>query len=75
MQIRSMHCTGVKNRARRKKIPRSCPIGHKREIDNRFASLDYFISRIASFAAFATLNFTTFFAGICIVSPVAGFLP
>jgi hypothetical protein len=29
---------------------------------------------IASFADFATRNFTTFFAAILIVSPVAGFL-
>ena len=31
--------------------------------------------RIASFAAFATRNLTTRFAGILIDSPVAGFLP
>ena len=36
---------------------------------------DYFLPRIASLAALATLNFTTFLAGILMVSPVAGFLP
>src|SRR5277367_3524203 len=30
---------------------------------------------MASFTAFATRNFTTFFAGMLIVAPVAGFLP
>jgi hypothetical protein len=30
---------------------------------------------MASLAAFANLNFSTFFAGITIVAPVAGFLP
>src|SRR3970040_1213123 len=36
---------------------------------------NYFFPRIASFAALATRNFTTFLAGILIASPVWGFLP
>src|SRR4030066_1918094 len=35
----------------------------------------YFFPGIASFAALATRNFTTFLAGILIASPVWGFLP
>src|SRR5258708_38698712 len=38
-------------------------------------SENYFAPRIASFAAFATWNFTTRLAGIEMVSPVAGLRP
>ena len=40
-----------------------------------FDSLNYFFGAIASFAAFATRNFTTVLALIWIGSPVCGFLP
>src|SRR5437667_1721915 len=36
---------------------------------------DYLAPRIASLAAFATRNLTTFLAGILMVSPVAGLRP
>lgn len=36
---------------------------------------NYFAPRIASFAAFATRNFTTRLAGIWIVAPVIGLRP
>ena len=57
------------------RVERSRP--EVRSIRNRFYTFAFFAfaGTMASLAALATRNFTTFFAGILIAAPVAGFRP
>src|SRR4051812_49095556 len=45
------------------------------EVPRKLAKTDYLAPKIASLAALATRNFTTFLAAIWMISPVAGLRP